>query len=65
MTTLKPFQQCPPDLLPLRGEGTCGWGCDLRYRHVGECAEVSLSGLVIQVVPRAEWEFGEEGVEWA
>ncbi|WP_063023909.1 hypothetical protein [Nocardia niwae] len=53
---LQPLTPCPPDLLPQRGEGTCGWGCDLVWRHPGNCAEVSLSGMVIDVLPVAKWD---------
>ncbi len=47
---LRSLMQCPPELLPRHGEDTCDWEhCDLPYEHPGDCAQVSLSGLVIRV----------------
>ncbi|MBF6358156.1 hypothetical protein IU449_27035 [Nocardia higoensis] len=51
MNELKVFQQCPPELLPARnGDACAAWDCDLAYQHVGDCAVVSLSGMVIEVM---------------
>lgn len=62
---LKPLQQCPPELLPARGgDGTCTThNCDLAYQHDSQCAVVSLSGLVIEVLP--VWPADPESYEWS
>lgn len=49
MAELRPLALCPSDLLPKRGESMCGYGCDLVYQHFGNCARVSISGMVIEV----------------
>lgn len=49
MTVVRLFEQCPPELLPRASDDHCGAeDCDLQQFHQGECAEVSLSGLVLR-----------------
>jgi hypothetical protein len=47
------LEECPPDLLPRRGEDGCSClrgECSLRWAHDGDVhAQVSLSGLVLDV----------------